>query len=71
MRTLNARFFSIDTGIPGYNGLVHMGCYPYWNAQDFWGLKNDAPVNLVYFTTGKDGKRTLHVPSTGSVLQRN
>ncbi|EJD43615.1 beta-lactamase/transpeptidase-like protein [Auricularia subglabra TFB-10046 SS5] len=60
----------IDTGIPGYNGVIHMGCYPYWNGQDLWGLKNDAPVNLLYFTTGKDGKRTLHVPATQSALER-
>src|ERR1700734_614264 len=47
---LIVRHSRIDTGIPGYNGVKHMGCYPYWNGQDLWGLRNNAPVNLLYFT---------------------
>ncbi|KZV88561.1 beta-lactamase/transpeptidase-like protein [Exidia glandulosa HHB12029] len=58
----------IDAGIPGYNGHVHMGCYPY--IQDLWGMKNDVPTNLIYFTGDEDGKRSLHVPAAGVVLTR-
>ena len=61
----------LDTGIPGYNGKIHMGCYPFWNGQDLWGLRNGAPVNLMYFTTGKDGRRTMHFPSLDTALPRN
>ncbi|THH27146.1 hypothetical protein EUX98_g7049 [Antrodiella citrinella] len=61
--------FRLDTGIPGYNGMVHMGCYPYWNGQDLWGVKNGAAVNVVVFTEGQEGKR-LWVPSTNITLSR-
>lgn len=61
--------FRIDTGIPGYNGMEHMGCYPYWNGQDLWGVKNGAAVNVVVFEGEGEGRR-LRVPSTGAVLVR-
>jgi len=61
--------FRLDTGIPGYNGMKHMGCYPFWVGQDLWGLRNDVPVNLIYFT-GPQDQRTLHVPSLGLALKR-
>ncbi|KAH9940097.1 beta-lactamase/transpeptidase-like protein [Epithele typhae] len=67
--------FRVDTGIPGYNGLKHMGCYPYWNGQDLWGVRNNAAVNAIYFTGslplhgGRDERR-LHVPSLSLVLER-
>jgi len=61
--------FRIDTGIPGYNGVKHMGCYPYWNGQDLWGLRNGAPINLIYFT-GPEPSRALHVPSLDIILKR-
>ncbi|KAI0079040.1 beta-lactamase/transpeptidase-like protein [Panus rudis PR-1116 ss-1] len=61
--------FRIDTGIPGYNGQKHMGCYPYWNGQDLWGVRNNAAINAIYFTgSGRD--RKLHVPSLSLVLER-
>ncbi|EJD47160.1 beta-lactamase/transpeptidase-like protein [Auricularia subglabra TFB-10046 SS5] len=68
--TQRAEEFRLDTGIPGYNGKKHMGCYVYWNGIDFWGLRNDAPINLIYFTTRADGTRELHVPSTNTTLTR-
>ncbi|EED80978.1 predicted protein [Postia placenta Mad-698-R] len=61
--------FRLDTGIPGYNGKVHMGCYPYWNGQDLWGLRNDAPLNLLYFD-GAGSARAMHVPSADVVMRR-
>ncbi|KAI0319435.1 beta-lactamase/transpeptidase-like protein [Amylostereum chailletii] len=61
--------FRIDTGIPGYNGAEHMGCYPYWNGQDLWGVRNNAAVNLLYFT-GSESHRHLHVPSLSLTLER-
>ncbi|RDX46309.1 beta-lactamase/transpeptidase-like protein [Lentinus brumalis] len=61
--------FRIDTGIPGYNGQKHMGCYPYWNGQDLWGVRNNAAVNLIYFS-GAGVERRLHVPSIGLVMKR-
>ncbi|TBU39968.1 beta-lactamase/transpeptidase-like protein [Dichomitus squalens] len=59
----------IDTGLPGYNGKKHMGCYPYWNGQDIWGLRNNAAINAIYFT-GSGNDRRLHVPSLSLVLKR-
>ncbi|OCH90269.1 beta-lactamase/transpeptidase-like protein [Obba rivulosa] len=59
----------LDTGIPGYNGEKHMGCYPYWNGQDLWGLRDEAPINLIYFT-GEGNTRALHVPSVGVTMKR-
>ncbi|KAI0324258.1 beta-lactamase/transpeptidase-like protein [Cubamyces sp. BRFM 1775] len=59
----------IDTGIPGYNGQKHMGCYPYWNGQDFWGVRENAAINAFYFT-GKGSTRRLHIPSLDVVLSR-
>ncbi|KAL1941009.1 hypothetical protein VTO73DRAFT_7645 [Trametes versicolor] len=59
----------LDTGIPGYNGQKHMGCYPYWNGQDFWGIRNNAAINAIYFT-GSGSQRRLHVPSLSLVLKR-
>jgi len=61
--------FRLDTGIPGYNGLKHMGCYVYWNGQDLWGHRNNAPLNLLYFT-GNAEQRSLHFPSTDVVMRR-
>lgn len=61
--------FRLDTGIPGYNGKVHMGCYPYWNGQDLWGLRNDAPLNLLYFD-GAGSARAMHVPSADVIMRR-
>ena len=61
--------YRIDTGIPGYNGLKHMGCYPYWNGQDIWGIRNNAAINAIYFT-GMGAGRRLHVPSLSLVLKR-
>ena len=62
-------FSRIDTGIPGYNGLQHMGCYPYWNGQDLWGVRNGAAINALYFS-GAGKERQLHVPSVDVVLRR-
>ncbi|KAM5544672.1 hypothetical protein V8D89_001570 [Ganoderma adspersum] len=59
----------IDTGLPGYNGKKHMGCYPYWNGQDIWGVRNGAAINAIYFT-GSGEDRRLHVPSLSLVLKR-
>jgi len=61
--------FRIDTGIPGYNGVKHMGCYPYWNGQDIWGVRNNAAINAIYFS-GEGTDRRLHVPSLDLVLKR-
>ncbi|EPQ52148.1 hypothetical protein GLOTRDRAFT_95806 [Gloeophyllum trabeum ATCC 11539] len=30
-----------------YNGKKHMGCYPYWNVQDNWAMRNVAPSNFL------------------------
>ena len=59
----------IDTGIPGYNGMEHMGCYPYWNGQDLWGVRNGAAINALYFA-GAGAERRLHVPSVSVVMKR-
>ena len=59
----------IDTGIPGYNGVKHMGCYPYWNGQDLWGVKNNAAVNAIFFG-GSGDERRLHVPSLALTMKR-
>ncbi|GBE82561.1 hypothetical protein SCP_0409450 [Sparassis crispa] len=59
----------LDTGIPGYNGLKHMGCYPYWNGQDLWGVRNNAPINVIYFR-GPSANRTLHVPAADIIMTR-
>ncbi|TFK49170.1 beta-lactamase/transpeptidase-like protein [Heliocybe sulcata] len=61
--------FRLDTGLGFYNGQRHMGCYPYWNGQDIWGMRNDAPVNLLYFTGG-ESDRALHAPSVDVVMFR-
>ncbi|KAI0738330.1 beta-lactamase/transpeptidase-like protein [Daedaleopsis nitida] len=61
--------FRLDTGIPGYNGVKHMGCYPYWNGQDLWGVRNNAAVNALYFSGSREDRR-LHVPSLSLVLER-
>jgi len=60
----------LDTGTPGYNGLKHMRCYPYWLGQDDWGMRKGAPTNLIYFTGSVEswemeqtGVRVLHVPA--------
>ncbi|PIL32219.1 hypothetical protein GSI_05464 [Ganoderma sinense ZZ0214-1] len=59
----------VDTGLPGYNGKKHMGCYPYWNGQDIWGVRNGAAINAIYFT-GSGEERRLHVPALSLVLKR-
>ncbi|KAI0663850.1 beta-lactamase/transpeptidase-like protein [Cubamyces menziesii] len=59
----------LDTGMAGYNGLKHMGCYPYWNGQDNWGIRNNAAINAIYFT-GEGDDRRLYVPSLSLVLKR-
>ena len=59
----------VDTGIPGYNGQRHMGCYPYWNGQDLWGVRQNAAVNAIYFS-GHLEKRLLHVPSLSITMSR-
>ncbi|KAL1941017.1 hypothetical protein VTO73DRAFT_7653 [Trametes versicolor] len=61
--------FRLDTGIAGYNGVKHMGCYPYWNGQDMWGVREGAAINALYFTGAGDGRR-LHIPSLSLVLRR-
>ncbi|KAI8970736.1 beta-lactamase/transpeptidase-like protein [Trametes punicea] len=61
--------FRLDTGIPGYNGLKHMGCYSYWNGQDLWGVRENAAINALYFS-GSGATRRLHVPSLGIAMQR-
>ncbi|KAI0324709.1 beta-lactamase/transpeptidase-like protein [Cubamyces sp. BRFM 1775] len=61
--------FRLDTGIPGYNGKKHMGCYPYWNGQDLWGVRNNAAINALYFSGSGDARR-LHVPSLSIVMKR-
>ncbi|KAJ3810422.1 beta-lactamase/transpeptidase-like protein [Lentinula aff. lateritia] len=62
--------FRIDVGIPFYNGKHHMGCYPYWAGLDTWGQHNKASLNVIYFS-GNAQSRRLHVPSTGSTLERD
>ncbi len=60
----------LDFGIPFYNGQKHMGCYVYWNGQDIWGSRNNAPINLLYFTdSGND--RVLHYPSADIIMRRS
>ncbi len=59
----------LDTGIPGYNGVEHMGCYPYWNGQDIWGIRNNAAINALYFS-GEGKGRMLHIPALSLVLER-
>lgn len=49
--------------------MSHMGCYPYWNGQDMWGMRNGFPFNLLYFT-GDAKDRTLHFPSTDVIMRR-
>ena len=61
--------YRLDTGIPYYNGKRHMGCYPYWNGQDLWGMRNDAPINQLYFT-GSGARRTLYYPSANVQMTR-
>ncbi|KAI1793717.1 beta-lactamase/transpeptidase-like protein [Ganoderma leucocontextum] len=61
--------FRIDTGIPGYNGQKHMGCYPYWNGQDLWGTRENAAVNAIYFS-GRGEGRLLHIPSLSIAMVR-
>ncbi|KAH9850838.1 beta-lactamase/transpeptidase-like protein, partial [Lenzites betulinus] len=61
--------FRVDTGIPGYNGKKHMGCFPYWNGQDNWGVRNNAAINALYFS-GSGADRRLHIPSLSLVLER-
>ncbi|KAJ3552290.1 hypothetical protein NM688_g4225 [Phlebia brevispora] len=61
--------FRLDTGIPFYNGQRHMGCYPYWNGQDLWGMRNNAPINQLYFS-GSGKERTLHYPSAEVAMTR-
>lgn len=74
--------FRVDTGFPvfgsnangmnkfeGYNGEVHMGCYPYWNGQDLWGVGPlGASVNVIVFD--ETGKGEMRVPAIGAVLER-
>lgn len=60
--TLNVYLYRLDTGIPGYNGARHMGCYPFWNGQDLWGVRENAAVDALYFS-GQGMDRTLHIPS--------
>ncbi|KAI9060710.1 beta-lactamase/transpeptidase-like protein [Trametes sanguinea] len=62
--------FRLDTGIPGYNGKKHMGCYPYWNGQDLWGVRNNAAINALYWSGPSGEGRRLHVPSLGIVMRR-
>ncbi|KAH9917603.1 beta-lactamase/transpeptidase-like protein [Fomitopsis serialis] len=59
----------IDTGIPGYNGMKHTGCYPYWNGQDIWGVRNNAAINAIYLS-GEGADRRLHVPSLDLILKK-
>ncbi|KIJ27099.1 hypothetical protein M422DRAFT_191408 [Sphaerobolus stellatus SS14] len=61
--------FRLDTGFPGHNGQKYISCYAYWNGQDLWGLRNGAPINLIYFS-GSETDRTLHVPSVDVVMKR-
>lgn len=62
--------FRIATGLPGWNGLKHMACYPYWNGEDLWSMKNGAPINLLYFSHSSDHRRILHVPSVSVEMRR-
>lgn len=47
-----------------------MSCYSYWNGQDNWGVKNGAPLNLVYFS-GSGDERALHVPAAKVDMTRS
>lgn len=58
----------VDTGILGYNGMKHMGCYPYWNGQELWGMRKNAAINAIYFT-GSGVEWRLHVNSLSVVLK--
>jgi len=46
-----------------------MGCLPYWNGQDFWGMRDGAAVNIIYFS-GREKSRELHIPSLDIVMHR-
>lgn len=59
----------LDTGLAYYNRQKHMGCYPYWNGQDIWALRNNAPINLLYFS-GHGDERSLHLPASDVQLER-
>ncbi|KAI0643490.1 hypothetical protein C8Q79DRAFT_1002628 [Trametes meyenii] len=38
------RVHILDTGIPGYSGQKHMGCYLYWKGQGPWGVRDNAAI---------------------------
>lgn len=59
----------LDIGIPPLNGKRSSACFPYWVMLDNWGLRNNAPINAIYFAGSDDGRR-LHVPSLSLVLKR-
>ncbi len=59
----------LDIGIPRLNGRRHAACASYWELFDNWGLRNNAPINAIYFT-GSDDERRLHVPSLSLIMSR-
>ena len=59
----------LDIGIPLLNGKRSSGCFPYWVTMDNWGLRNNAPINAIYFSGSNDDRR-LHVPSLSLVMER-
>ncbi|TBU57475.1 beta-lactamase/transpeptidase-like protein [Dichomitus squalens] len=61
--------FRLDIGLPLYNGKRHTACFPYWVGQDSWGLRDNAPINAIYFTSSGEGRR-LHIPSLSMVMER-
>ncbi|KAI1794468.1 beta-lactamase/transpeptidase-like protein [Ganoderma leucocontextum] len=61
--------FRLDIGIPPLNGRRSTACLPYWVMLDNWGLRNNAPINAIYFTGSNEGRR-LHVPSLSLTLTR-
>ena len=57
-------------GYRPYSGKDHYGCMPYWVINGPGHSPRGAPVDIIYFTTHKDGTRTLEVPSSGISLKR-
>ncbi|PIL23326.1 hypothetical protein GSI_14637 [Ganoderma sinense ZZ0214-1] len=61
--------FRLDVGIPPLSSKRSSACFPYWVMLDNWGLRNNAPINAIYFK-GSDEHRRLHVPSLSLVMKR-
>nr|VWP01941.1 N/A [Ganoderma boninense] len=69
LRSTRRDEFRLDVGVPPLNGKRSSACTPYWVMLDNWGLRNNAPINAIYFT-GSNADRRLHVPSLSLVMKR-